>query len=42
VIETEEVSVYDIKDHDHMYAKFRIGHVFVRVESAQVCHVALI
>jgi len=35
VIEVEEVSVYDIKDH--AYAKFRLGHVFVRVESAQVC-----
>ena len=39
VIEIEEVSVYDIKDHG--YAKFRLGHVFVRMESAQVCDVAL-
>jgi len=31
--------VYDIKDHG--YAKFRLGHVFVRMESAQVCDVAL-
>jgi len=35
----EEVSVYDIKDH--AYAKFRLGHVFVRVESTPVCHIAL-
>ena len=35
VIEVEEVSVYDIKDH--AYAKFRPSHVIVRVESAQVC-----
>jgi len=34
--------VYDIKDHDDMYAKFRIGNVIVRVESAQVRHVALL
>jgi len=31
----EDVSVYDIKDHD--YAKFGIGSVFVRVDSVQVC-----
>ena len=34
VIEEEEVSVYDIKDH--AYAKFRLGHIFVRVDSAKV------
>ena len=39
LIDTEEVSVYDIKDHS--YAKFRLGQVFVRVDSAQVCHPAL-
>ena len=31
----EEVSVYDIKDH--AYGKFRLGHAFVCMESAQVC-----
>ena len=31
--------MYDIKDHS--YSKFRIGHVFVRIDSEQVCHPAL-
>ena len=42
MIEMEELSVYDIKDHDHMYAKFQFGHIFVRVESAPVCTAVLL
>jgi len=34
VIDMEEVSVYDIKDHT--FAKFRLGSAFVRMDSTQV------
>jgi len=38
VIETEEVSVYDVKIQSN---PFRLGSVFVRVESSPVCHFAI-